>query len=103
MTVTITGTGTTRTITYAKTALTAKITNTSDRAAHGLFDMGLGNHGTPLAPRVYADLTNAEKYAMLDKYITETLAGLAYTYHVANAVDTARATAISTADFDLDK
>jgi hypothetical protein len=65
-----------RTLTFTKTAPSAKILDVGDKAVRWLFTQGYGNHGTPANPRKYSDLSNAEKLTILDQYITQGLQSL---------------------------
>ena len=101
MTVTVTGTGLNRTFTYSKLSTLVKITDMGEKAAHYLFDLGFGNHGTPESPITFAELTNPQMLALLDGYITRSLRDLAFTYDENEVVNSARLT-VQVADFDLD-
>lgn len=102
MTVTITGSGANRTITWSKTKPAAIVLNGSDLAAQYFFSVGYGDHGTPEAPRTYNDLTNAEKLAILDQHLSRVVKDAAWTQHRINrrtADDAADAT--TETDFEL--
>jgi hypothetical protein len=102
MTVTITnGGGGALVFTFSKTAPSGKLTDLANKAAEYLFNKGYGNHGTPEAPRKFADLSNAEKMNILDQFITEGLKSAAQTQHVESAVQIARTTAEQTGDYQL--
>lgn len=76
-----------RTLTFTKTAPSAKILDVGDKAVRWLFLNGYGNHGTPENPRKYSDLTNAEKFAILDQYITNGLQSLVEAMHKRDYTD----------------
>lgn len=102
MTVTITNGGNGSLVfTFSKTAPNAKMQSIALQAAQYLFDHGYGDHGTPEAPRTFESLSNAERLAILDQYIANTLRDTARTKYISVAVDTARADAERTGDFEL--
>ena len=80
MTTTFTVNGANATLSMIYTAPTATISAVMDDAAHALFDRGMGNHGTAEAPRTYAQLSLAEKAAIVDTYNVQTWLGLAKQY-----------------------
>ena len=90
-----------RTFTFTKSAPSQKMLDTGEKAGRYLFSVGYGDHGTPEAPKTFDDLTNAQKLRILDVYIGQVLRDAAHTFHVNDAVETARAAAESTGDFDL--
>lgn len=60
-------------IIFTYKAATAQVTRIADQAAHYLFDVGYGEHGTEENPILYSSLTNAQKLAILDTYIFNVL------------------------------
>jgi len=77
-----------RTITFAFHEVNAKIDVLADNAAHGLWDKGFGDHGTPGVPKAYAELTTQEKLDVLDAYVTYTLKAESRAYFKKSAVET---------------
>ena len=90
-----------RTITYTKTIASAKMLDLGEKAAHYLFDVGYGNHGTLEAPRLWAVITPQEKLDILDKYLSEVLRDAARSYHINDALAVARKSA-KLADFEME-
>jgi len=77
MTVTITNAGSGNlAFNFIHSLPSAKMTDISNRAAEYLYNSGQGNHGVD-GKRPFSDLSNAEKMALLDRYIKEGLKALA--------------------------
>ncbi len=87
------------TIVYPVT--TAKATAILTAAAHYLWDVGYGDHGTPVKPILFDELTNAKKLALVDQYIKRVIMDAAKSYSVNAATETARSTASTDADTNL--
>jgi hypothetical protein len=97
MTVTISGiTSGNRTITYAKTAPSAKMLDLGEKAAQRIWNMGFGEHGTFESPVLFSQLSNAQKMVVLDEYLTHILRQAA---HEQEREDYERAFAAS--DFEM--
>ena len=86
---------------FQYSATTALIDKKADQAAHYLFDVGMGNHGTPEAPRVYADLSAAEKLAILDKYVISTILDASKSYKANVDANAARDAAITAEESEI--
>jgi hypothetical protein len=72
----------------------AVITDIAVKAAHNLYDRGLGDFGDTNGDRIPFDsLTNAQKLSILDGYIASVCMNLAKDYHVAAAVAATTTTA----------
>lgn len=82
-------------------ATTAVIDKKADQAAHYLFDVGHGNHGTPEAPRTFADLSAAEKLVILDKHVLNVILDASKSYKANTDANTARDAAIATEDGEI--
>lgn len=82
-------------------ATTAIIDKKADQAAHYLFDVGRGNHGTPQAPRVYADLSLAEKLVILDAHVLSVILEASKSYVANLNANTARDAAIAAEDGEI--
>lgn len=82
-------------------ATTAIIDKKADQAAHYLFDIGYGNHGTPEAPRTYADQTAAEKLVILDKHVLSVILDASKSYKANADANTARDAAIAAEDGEV--
>jgi hypothetical protein len=82
-------------------ATTAVIDKKADQAAHYLFDVGLGNHGTLEAPRTYADLTLAEKLAILDQHVLSVVLDASKSYKANADAEAARAAAIASEESEI--
>jgi len=76
-------------------ATTAIIDKKADQAVHYLFDVGHGNHGTEAAPRTYADLSLAEKLAILDQYVLRVILDTSKSYKANTDANAARDAAIA--------
>ena len=97
MTVTISAlSGSNRTFTFTKTTPSQKLIDTADKASRYLFANGYG-----VLDKTFEQLTNAERLAILDRYIVDGLRAVAQAYHINSAVATARTQAENTADFEL--
>lgn len=64
-------------LTMQYTAPLASIAAVMDDACHQLWDRGMGEHGTEERPVTYAQLTLAQKEAIVDAYTVEVYLGLA--------------------------
>lgn len=82
-------------------ATTAIIDKKADQAAHYLFDIGRGNHGTPQAPRIYTDLSLAEKLVILDAHVLAVILESSKSYVANAAANTARDAAIAAEDGEV--
>lgn len=102
MTVTISApTNGNRTFTFTKTVPSQKLLDMADKAWRYLFAVGYGDHGTPEAPKTFDSLTNAEKLAILDAYISAVLRDAAKTWHITEAIEAVRITAEQSGDFEM--
>ena len=84
------------TYTFKYTATTAIIDKKADQAAHYLFDVGYGDHGTDEAPKTYDMLTATEKRAILDKHVLQVILDASKAYRVNSDMDASRQSAIDT-------
>jgi len=82
------------TYTFKYTAVTAVIDKKADQAAHYLFDVGYGDHGTDESPKTYEMLTPAEKLAILDKHVLQVILDASKAYRVNADMDASRQSAI---------
>ena len=80
---------------------TAIIDKKADQAAHYLFDIGMGNHGTPEAPRAYADLSLAEKLTILDKHVLSVILDASKSYKANTDADAARKAAVTAEESEV--
>lgn len=90
-----------RTFTFSKVVPSAKPLDMAEKAGRYLFAVGYGDHGTPEAPKTFDDLTNPQKLAILDAYIANVLRDAAKTWHITEAIETARIAAEETGDFEM--
>jgi len=86
---------------FQYSAATAIIDKKADQAAHYLFDVGYGNHGTEEAPRTYADLSPAEKLAILDKHVLSVILDASKSYKANTDANTARDAAIAAEESEV--
>lgn len=86
---------------FQYSATTAIIDKKADQAAHYLFDIGMGNHGTPEAPKTYADQTAAEKLVILDKFVLSTILDASKSYKANADQKVARDAAIVAEDGEV--
>ena len=63
---------------------------TADAAAHYLFDLGRGDHGTEEEPRTYDDLSNQEKLNLIAEHWTQVKKDMASSYNVNVGLEAAR-------------
>ena len=82
------------TYTFKYTATTTIIDKKADQAAHYLFDMGYGDHGTEEVPKTYDMLTAAEKRTILDKHVLQVILDASKAYRVNADMDVSRQSAI---------
>jgi len=68
------------TITATWTGLLTVVQRTVDDAAHYLFNMGRGDHGTEEEPRIFTDLSNQEKLDLVYNHITQVVKDMADDY-----------------------
>jgi len=59
------------TLVFTWTAPKATAQRVAENAAHYLFDLGYGDHGTEESPRTFDDLSNQEKIDIMLKFATE--------------------------------
>ena len=90
MTATVTVNGQQATITFEYTGALSNMQALALTAAEYLFDHGYGDHGTDDQPRVFSDLSNAERLDMLDQHVRRVLMDAARAHLVASAIDAAR-------------
>jgi len=86
---------------FQYSTMTAIIDKKADQAAHYLFDIGQGNHGTPEAPRTYADLSAAEKLKILDKHVLSVILDASKSYKANADANAARDAAIAAEDGEV--
>lgn len=97
MTATFTASGPNLTISFSYTGPTAKITDIATSAAHQLYKVAhLGDQNTP-----FDNLSNTQKLAILDTFISQSFVNLAKEYYVQAATEAARAAAQTSADTNL--
>ena len=103
MPVTFTTNAPNSTVSFAYTAPTLKLKAVLEDAAHKLFNMGRGDHGTKESPIVWGDLADQEKLNILQKHIKDIVSGMAKQYIIDTDLDVARAQAIadSSSEHDL--
>lgn len=102
MAVTITNNGdTTGTITFEATTDFDRLFLIASNWAEYIWNHGYGDHGTDEAPIVYADLSNAEKFALINQRIIDVGKAEAQTNYVNAQQNEARATAKVYADDNL--
>lgn len=82
-------------------ATTAVIDKKADQAAHYLFDLGLGNHGTPEEPKTYADLSAAEKLVVLDAHVLRVILDASKAYKANLDQKVARDAAITSEESEI--
>ena len=82
-------------------ATTTIVDKKADQAAHYLFDVGMGDHGTEEAPRTYADLSLAEKLAILDKYVLGSILEASKSYKANTDANAARDAAIAAEEAEV--
>jgi hypothetical protein len=83
----------TATVTLTYTAPKTKIDAILEDAAHQLWNTGLGDHGAD-GIRLWASLSNQEKFSLLDDTIKRNLTQWAKDYHVYSSIETAKTTAL---------
>jgi len=59
------------TLTFTWTTDKTTAQRVANNAAHYLFDLGMGNHGTEENPRIFDDLSNQEKIDMMLEFTTK--------------------------------
>jgi hypothetical protein len=82
------------TVTITYTATKIKVDAVLEDAAHGLWNMGFGNHGAD-GTRLWASLTSQEKLNLVDDFVKRELTRKAKDYHVTASIDAAKATALA--------
>lgn len=85
----------TATLTLTYTANRTKLDAVLLDAAHALFDLGYGNHGTVESPRVWIDLSQLERLNLIDEFFKREIVDKAKAYHIRAGEESARATAIA--------
>ena len=90
MTLTRTAGGGNATYNFQYTGTIAVIDKKADQAAHYLFDAGYGDH-----EKTYADLTAAEKLAILDQHVLRVILDASRTYRAQTDMDVARNSALA--------
>lgn len=91
--------GTNLKVAFTYTGPVATITDIATKAAHNLYDRGLGDYNDANGNRIPFDsLTSAQKLAILDAYIASVCVNLARDYHVASAAASAAAAASTEAN-----
>jgi hypothetical protein len=87
-------------ITFTYTAPLAQMTDIATAAAHKLYDQMnfIPGNGTPSKP--FADLTDAEKLALLDARIVQDFTQLAKQYYIDSTVQAANVAAVNKANTD---
>jgi hypothetical protein len=94
MTARFTVNGANTTITFEKTALTAKVLAVNNDSSEYLWWHGYGDHGvdpiTGLDTKFYADLTNQQKLNLVDQHVWRVILDLANTNKSVKAQDAAR-------------
>lgn len=93
MTTTFKQSGANGILTMQYTAPLATIAAVMDDACHALWDRGMGEHGTEDNPITYAQLTLAQKEAVIDTYTAQVYLGLAKQYKSDLDAQSARAAA----------
>lgn len=81
----------TATITFSYTANKAKLDTTLDDAAHYIWNLGYGDHGTAEAPRTWEQTNNSERLALIDDAVRREIIEKAKSYHVAQGQKAAQA------------
>ena len=89
------------TYTFKYTATSAIIDKKADQAAHYLFDLGFGNHGTEEVPKTYDMLTPAEKLAILDKHVLQVILDASKAYRVNADSSVSRQSAIDAEESEI--
>ena len=94
MALTRTVNGSNATYKFLYTATTAIMDKKADQAAHYLFDIGYGDHGTEEVPKTYDMLTATEKRAILDKHVLQVILDASKAYRVNADTSVSRQSAI---------
>lgn len=89
------------TITFTQTAPTAKMLAIITAAAHGLWNKGIGNHGTDAAPIVFESLTNQQKLDIVDVFYKKITIELASAFMVTTSINSATVAATDDANTNL--
>jgi hypothetical protein len=84
--------GTSTTITFAYTALTAQVQSIVGGCAEYLWDHGYGDHGTQEIPILFASLTNQQKLDLVDEHLKRVVLDAANTQKSIRAQEVARTT-----------
>ena len=82
--------GTSTTIKFEYTALTARVSETVTSAAHYLWNAGYGDHGTEETPILFESLTNLQKAAIVDAYVKRAILDAAKAYRADTVSEIAR-------------
>jgi hypothetical protein len=95
MTATFTVSGPNLVIAFSYTGPTQTVTDVANDAAHFLYN------SVDRPAQDFASLNNAQKLAILDEYVKNSLMDLSKRYYVQDAVETARAAAQASANINL--
>ena len=87
-------TGSNTEVSFKWTKSTAKMQSLITSAAHYLWDVGYGNHGTIESPILFSSLNNQGKLDIVDAHVRQVILDVARSYDINTA-------AIVTADIDL--
>jgi hypothetical protein len=89
------------TITFEYTVTIAKGQNIITAAAHRLWNMGYGDHGTFEVPITFDSLTNQQKLDIVDVYVKREINECAQNYYAVKASQDALVAAIADAEVNL--
>ena len=87
MTVTISAiTAGKRTLTWTETAVSQIILDFGEDAVHYYWNIGYGRHGTPEVPVTWAEITAAEKLAIMNILLRDAVINAAKSYNIMSSV-----------------